>query len=67
MKLNLAMLGLLLTLAGLLWQGSAKLSRMETTLEFLPELRAEVKQTREDVIVLWSHLQSWSDEARRQR
>jgi uncharacterized membrane protein YfbV (UPF0208 family) len=64
MKINLAILGTLLVIGGLIWQGSAKLTRMETTLESVPELRVELKQVREDLIVLKSHWQSRFDEAR---
>jgi|WetSurMetagenome_2_1015567.scaffolds.fasta_scaffold1423068_2 hypothetical protein len=35
MKLNLAIIGLLIPLLGLVWQGSAKLTRMEVTIEVL--------------------------------
>lgn len=35
MKRDVAMLGLLLTIAGILWQASAKLTRMETAIEQL--------------------------------
>jgi uncharacterized membrane protein YfbV (UPF0208 family) len=63
-KINLAILGTLLAIGGLIWQGSAKLTRMELALEGVPELRAELKQVREDLIVLKSHWRSQYDEAR---
>jgi len=65
MKINLAILGTLLAIGGLVWQGSAKLTRMELALEGVPELRAELKQVREDVIVLRSHVRSWAAESQR--
>lgn len=65
MKLNLTILGALLAIGGIVWQGSAKLTRMETALESMPELKSELKQVREDVIVLRSHMRSWSAEAKR--
>lgn len=67
MKINLAILGTLLAIGGLVWQGSAKLTRMELALESVPELRAEMKQVREDLIVLKSHWQSRFDEAKANR
>jgi hypothetical protein len=63
-KINLAILGTLLAIGGLVWQGSAKLTRMEMALEGVPELRAELRQVREDMIVMKSHWQSRFDEAR---
>lgn len=73
MKINLAILGTLLAIGGLVWQGSAKLTRMELALEGVPDLKAQVQKLRETVIVLVahdrestivqrSHVQSWLDE-----
>jgi uncharacterized membrane protein YfbV (UPF0208 family) len=67
MKVNLAILAFVITIAGIVWQGSAKLTRMELALEGVPELRAELKQVREDVIVLRSHVRSWAAESQRGR
>jgi uncharacterized membrane protein YfbV (UPF0208 family) len=61
-KLNLSIVALLITVLGLVWQGSAKLTRLETAIEIVPELRTELKQIREDVIVLRSHVGSWQAE-----
>lgn len=73
MKINLAILGTLLAIGGLVWQGSAKLTRMELALESVPDLKAQVQKLRETVIILVahdrestivqrSHVQSWLDE-----
>ena len=64
MKLNLAMLSTLVVIMGIVWQGSAKLTRIETQVETVTDLRADLRQVREDVIVLKSHWQSRWDEAR---